>query len=362
MTVLTGTRFLDARSILTYAGTGIEGYSGDGGPATLAKMANTRGMAIDPSTGDLYITDWYLCVIRMVAKSTGIITAVAGNLLSGYNGDGMLATSRRLFSPSDVAIDPFTGDLYIADTDNHVIRLVTKSTRVISTVAGTGYTGYSGDGGLATNATLSYPLGIDVDPSTGNLHTTDGNVIRMITKSTGIITTIAGDGKYDYSGDGGLATLASLTHSGGLAVEAVTGNIYITDEGNNIVRIIVKSTGIITTIAGNHTMGYSGDGGPATSAMLRSPSGLAIDALTGNIYICDRGNNVIRMIAKSTGIITTVAGTSRRGYNGDGGPAVLAMLSAPSSIAIDASSGMMYIADNYNFVIRSVILTLGVFP
>ena len=345
-------------SILTYGGTGIEGYSGDGGPALSATMSYPQGMTIDPSTGDLYIAD--ISMIRMVAKSTGIITTVAGNGLYGYIGDGMLATSSRLSEPRDVAIDPVSGDLYIADTENYIIRLVTKSTGVISTIAGTGYSGYSGDGGSATNATLSSLEGIEVDPSTGNLYIADsGNdVIRLITKSTGIITTIAGNGTRGYSSDGGLATVASLSHPKDIAIAAVTGNVYIVD-GNRI-RMITKSTGIISTIAGTGTSGYSGDGGLATSAMLNGPSSVAIDALTGNIYICDAGDDVIRMIAKRTGIITTVAGTGRRGYSGDGGPATRAMLSRPESIAIDASSGMMYIADSSNNIVRSVILTLDV--
>ena len=331
-------------------------------------------MAIDSSTGDLYIADTSNDVIRMVARSTGIITTVAGNGVQGYNGDGMPATSSRLSGPTDVAIDPFTGDLYISDRGNYVIRLVTKSTGVISTIAGTGFPGYVGDGtngGLATGATLSSPQGVDVDPSTGNLYIVDErrSMILMVTKGTGIITTIAGGGNFGFRGDGGLATSASLQYPMGIAVAALTGNIYIADYGHNAIRMVTKSTGIITTIAGTDMNGYtgdggmngySGDGGPATLATIQSPSNVAVDALTGNIYICDTGNNVIRMITSSTGIITTVAGTGRRGFSGDGGPAILAMLSDPSSVVTDASSGMMYIADYSNNVVRSVIVTLDV--
>ena len=351
-----------AGSILTHAGSGIYGYSGDGGPAASAEMRSSQGMAIDPSTGDLYISDITSNVIRMIAKSTGIITTVAGNRVRGYSGDGMLATSSRLSLPRGVAIDPFTGDLYIADTGNSIIRLVTKSTGVISTIAGTGTYGYSGDGGLATEATLSYPEGIDADPRTGNLYIADSsdNAIRMIAKSTGIITTIAGTGTDGYSGNGGLAIEAMLNDPSAVIFDALSGNIYIADTGNNAIRMIAKSTGIIITIAGTGIRGYSGDGGLATSAMLHNPSSVAIDALTGNIYTCDRDNNIVRMITKSTGIITTVAGTGRWGYSGDGGPATLAMLFEPYSVVIDASSGMMYIADSSNYVVRSVILTLDV--
>ena len=348
ITSLLGTRILSTGSILTYVGNGTHGYSGDGGPAALAKISTPQGVAIDPSTGDLYMSDYNNNVIRMVAKSTGIVTTVAGNGLSGYNGDGMLATSSRLSGPIGIAIDPSTSDLYIADFGNRIIRLVTKSTGVISTIAGTGYPGYSGDGGLATNATFTNPEGVDVDPSTGNFYVTDEDrgVARMITKSTGIITTIGGTGV--------------LRFPKGIAVAAVTGNIYIADDGNNVIRVITKSTGIISKFAGTGGQGYSGDGGPATSARLYHPRGIAIDALSGNIYIADTYNNAIRMVAKSTGIITTVAGTRRSGYSGDGGQATLAMLSHPYSMAIDASSGMMYIADSENNVVRSVIVTLDV--
>ena len=182
------------------------------------------------------------------------------------------------------------------------------------------------------------------------------NVIRMITRSTGIITTIAGTVKNGYGGDGGPATSAVLRFPSGVAIDALSGNVYIADSGNHVIRMITKSTGIIATIAGTGKDGYSGNGGPAALAMLGYPSDVAINAVSGNVYICDPNNNVIRMIAKTTGIITTIAGTRRKGYTGDGGPATLAMLSNPYSIVIDASSGIMYIADQDNNVVRSVIV------
>ena len=173
-------------------------------------MRYLQGIAVDPSTGDLYISEDNL--IRVVTKSTSIITTVAGKSLT------------------DVAIDPFTGDLYIADTRNYIVRLVTKSTGLISTIAGTGIFGHSGDGGLATNATIS-PTRLAVDPRTRNLYIADtfNNVIRMIAKSTGIITTIAGTGQRGYSGDGCPATSASLYYPDGIAIAAVTGDVYIAD-------------------------------------------------------------------------------------------------------------------------------------
>ena len=235
-------------------------------------------------------------------------------------------------------------------------------TGIITTVAGYfGGSGYSGDGGQATSATLSQPVRVAVDISTGNLYIADSgnNVIRMVTKSTGIISTVAGVAASGpgYGGDGGPATSAQLYYPTGIAVDASNGNLYIADYINNIVRMVTKSTGIISTIAGNAAMGpgYTGDGGQATAATLSYPKGLAVDAVKGVVYIVDRNNNVIRMMMTSTGIIITVVGNGMSGYGGDGGQATSATLSSPYSVAIDATSGMMYIADTYNNVIRNVI-------
>jgi hypothetical protein len=191
-----------------------------------------------------------------------------------------------------------------------------------------------------------------VDAS-GNIYIADNDNyrIRMVTKSTGIITTVAGVGRSGYSGDGGPATSAQLIYGTSIAVDA-SGNIYIAHKDNNRIRMVTKSTGIITTVAGGAGYGYSGDGGPATSAQLYSPTGVAVDA-SGNIYIADNDNYRIRMVTKSTGIITTVAGGAGYGYSGDGGPATSAQLSYPKGVAVDAS-GNIYIADNDNYRIRMV--------
>ena len=226
----------------------------------------------------------------------------------------------------------------------------------IFTYAGVGYANYTGDGGAATSATFNSPYGIALDSLTGNMYIADSlnNVIRMITKSTGIITTVAGTGVSGYTGDNGLATLAKLQNPTGVAVDSLSGNIYSADNLNSVIRMVTKSTGIITRIAGTGMEGYSGDGGPATSAMLHYPRSIAVETRTGNIYICDLYNNVIRMVKKSTGIITTIAGTGGYGYKGDGGPATAAMLFSPNGVTVDASSGMVYIADSYNYVVRVV--------
>ena len=221
-------------------------------------------------------------------------------------------------------------------------------TGAVTTVAGTGTGGYSGDGGPATSATLLYPWGVAIDTE-GNIYIADtiNDRIRKVTKSTGIITTVAGTGSYwAPSGDGGLATLAKVYRPRGVAIDTA-GNIYIAGQGNGVIRLVTKSTGIITTVAGiPDEIGYFGDGGPATSAKLGNPTDVAIDA-AGNIYIADTENSVIRLVTKSTGIITTVAGTGTGGYTGDGGPATSATFYYPYNVAIDAA-GNIYIDDYGN--------------
>jgi trimeric autotransporter adhesin len=330
------------------AGTGSYGYSGDGGLATSADFSSPDDIAIDAS-GNIYIADAANNRIRLVTKSTGIISTVAGTGSSGYSGDGGIATSAALNYPRGVTIDA-SGNIYIADTYNHRIRMVTKSTGIISTVAGNGSYGYSGDGGLATSALLYNPRGVAIDAS-GNIYIADtfNHRIRMVMLSTGIISTVAGTGSYGYSGDGGIATSAKLYYPYGVAMDA-SGNIYIADTFNHRIRMVTKSTGIISTVAGTGSYGYSGDGGIATSAKLTHPQGFAIDA-SGNIYIADADNHRIRMVTKSTGIISTVAGTGSSGYSGDGGIATSAGLYYPRGVAIDAS-GNIYIADYSNHRIR----------
>jgi trimeric autotransporter adhesin len=337
--------------ISTVAGTDSDGYSGDGGLATSAALEEPYGVAIDAS-GNIYIADSRNNRIRMVTKSTGIISTVAGIGFYGYSGDGGLATSAALYYPHGVTVD-VSGNIYIADTFNHRIRMVTKSTGIISTVAGTGY-GYRGDGGLATSAALKDTRGVAVDAS-GNIYIADtyNNRIRMVTKSTGIISTVAGNGFHGYSGDGGLATSVALKYPYGVTVDG-SGNIYIADSRNNRIRMVTKSTGIISTVAGDGSNSYSGDGGLATSAKLAYPYGVAIDA-SGNIYIADTGNHRIRMVTKSTGIISTVAGDGSDGYRGDGGLATSAGLFHPKDLTIDGS-GNIYIADTGNKRIRMVLL------
>jgi sugar lactone lactonase YvrE len=336
--------------IATQAGSGVLGYSGDGGPAASAELSYPTGVAVDAS-GNLYIVDADNNRIRKVTASTGIITTVAGNGTAGYSGDGGPATSAELDTPFGVAVDA-SGNLYIVDVNNDRIRKVTASTGIITTVAGNGTFGYSGDGGAAISAELYTPLGVAVDAS-GNIYIADSgnNRIRKVTASTGVITTVAGNGTAGYSGDSGAATSGELNSPFGVAVDA-SGNIYIGDSGNNRIRKVTASTGIIISVAGNGTAGYSGDSGAATSAELYSPYGVAVDA-SGNLYIADTNNLVIRKVAASTGIINTVAGNGTAGSGGDGGAATGAALSYPTDAVVD-SSGNFYIADYNNNKVRTV--------
>jgi sugar lactone lactonase YvrE len=282
---------------------------------------------------------------------TNIITTIAGNGGWGYSGDGGPAIDASLSYPSGVAVDA-DGNLFIADTYNQRIRKVNAS-GIITTVAGNGNWGYSGDGGAATNASLSYPSGVAVDAD-GNLFIADtyNQRIRKVNAS-GIITTVAGNGNWGYSGDGGAAINASLAWPKGVAVDA-DGTLFIADTDNQRVRI--DSYGIIITIAGNGSWGYSGDGGAAINASLAWPEGVAVDA-DGNLFIADSDNSRIREVDPFDNI-TTIAGNGGWGYSGDGGPAIDASLSYPSGVAVDAD-GNLFIADSDNSAIRKVVAFAG---
>ena len=334
--------------ITTVAGNDVQGYSGDGGAATNASLSYPSGVAVDAS-GNLFIADYYNNRIRKVDTS-GLITTVAGNGTAAYSGDGGPATNASLSYPSDLALDA-TGDLFIADTQNSVIRQV-DTNGLITTVAGNGTAAYSGDGGVATNASLSYPSGVAVDAS-GDLFIADRNnhCIRQV-DTNGLITTVAGDGAQGYSGDGAAATNASLSYPSGVAVDA-DGNLFIADTGNQCIRQ-VDTNGLITTVAGNGTQGYSGDGGPATNASLNQPNSVVVDAF-GNLFIADAANGRIREVDPA-GLITTPAGNGTQGYSGDGGAATNASLYYPTDTAVDAF-GNLFIADLENHRIRRVALT-----
>jgi hypothetical protein len=326
--------------ITTVAGNGTQGYSGDGGPATHAELKNPAGVAVD-TIGNLYIAD--ISVIRKVA-SDGTITTVAGSGKTGYSGDGGPAISAELNSPEGVAVDG-AGNLYVADSDNFVVREVNPS-GTIATVAGNGISCiFPGLG--ATSASLCYPVGVAVD-NNGNLYIadSDGNRIRKVAPG-GIMTTVAGNGAPGYSGDGGPATSARLSDPWGVAADAA-GDLYIADSGNSVIRK-VSPDGMITTVAGNGSAGYSGDGGPATNAQLFEAAGVAVDP-SGSLYIADTSNNRIRKVTPD-GTIATIAGNGTAGYSGDAGPATSAQLEGPYFLTVDMR-GRVYLPDQFHGVVR----------
>lgn len=340
--------------ISTFAGNGSASSTGDGGPATSASLNSPVGVALD-SAGNVYISEFSGMRIRKISP-TGVIATVAGNGSAGFSGDNGPATSARLDHPQALAVDR-AGNLYVADDFNNRVRRVDAVTGIIATVAGTGPVGegaggFSGDNGPATSARLSGPSGVVIDAA-NNLYIADhyNNRVRKV-DPTGIITTVAGNGTAGFSGDNGPATSAQLHIPHQLAVDAM-GNLYIADALNYRVRK-VDSLGTITTVAGSGTAAFSGDGGPATNASITSPNGVRVDAI-GNLYISDRDNYRLRKV-DPTGIITTVAGTGVPGFSGDGGPATSAQFSnigGLTDIAVDPAGGI-FIGDYGNHRVRKI--------
>ena len=332
--------------ITTVAGDGQPAFAGDGGPALQASLQNPYALIPDRAR-NLYIADYNNHRIRRVAPD-GVITTVAGTGTAGFSGDNGPATAAQLNRPYGLALDA-AGNLYIADSYNHRIRRVTPA-GVITTVAGTGTAGYSGDNGPASSARLYYPYGITLDAA-ANLYIGENgnNRVRKVTPE-GVITTAAGTGVNGFSGDGGPSTSAQLSNPMGVEVDP-TGNLYIADYGNHRVRR-VGTDGVISTMAGSGVRGYGGDGGPAASAQMDNPRSLALDG-AGNLYIADTGNECIRRVTRA-GTISTLAGRAWYGFSGDGGSASQAKLSAVRGVAVDAA-GEVYIADTFNHRIRRVI-------
>jgi trimeric autotransporter adhesin len=320
-------------NIFTVAGNALQGFSGDGGPARNATLLIPQGVALD-SKGNLYIADQWNNRVRKVDTS-GIITTIAGNGTEGFGGDGGPAVGAELDRPTGLAVDN-AGSLYIADTNNHRVRKVDPS-GIISTVAGTGTPGFNGDGGPAINAEINFPGSLATKG--GNLYIADvaNDRIRKV-DSMGKISTVAGNGTQGFGGDGGPATSAQLAQPWGVTVHGA--NIYIADTLNHRVRK-VDSSGKISTVAGDGSAGFGGDGGPATNAMLNWPYSVGVDG-SGNLYIADWAEERVRKV-NTSGTISTFAGNGTAGFSGDGGPATSAQL-GPADVASDGN-GNFYIAD-----------------
>ncbi len=337
----------NAQIITTIAGGGNCGssYCGDGGQATSATLFGPAGMALDVN-GNIYVADNLNSAIRKI-DTNGIITTIAGtgNGARGYSGDGGSATNALLYYPGDIKLDN-SGNLYISDFENYRIRKI-NTAGIINTIAGNGTLGSSGDGGSASNAQLNYPEGIFID-GTGNLYINERYRVRMV-GTNGIITTIIGNGTAGYSGDGGNATNAEINIPAGITMDA-SGNIYFADQINNRIRV-VNTNGIISTFAGNGIEGFSGDGSFATSAEINSPGWVLLDAY-GNLYFTDEGNNRVRKV-NASGMINTIVGNGTGAYAGDGGLATNAELWGPNGIILD-NLGNLFCSEGYNNRIRKV--------
>ena len=334
--------------LTTVAGDDSTAYSGDGVPATTAAISVPSGLATD-AAGNLYISDITNQRIRKVDAVTGIISTVAGTGIPGFNGDGGFATASQLSNPEGLTFDA-AGHMYISEAGNNRIREMSTAGTLITFA---GQSGLFEDSIAAKNAEMGPMYNVAAD-SRGNVYTVDfenGRIRKVNTQ--GIITTAAGSGVWGpadgYGGDGGPALNAQMYYPMDVAVDTA-GNMYIADEGNNRIRK-VDTAGIITTIAGSYTIGYTGDGGPATAATFTDVSGIAVDKL-GNIYVADDGNGTIRKI-DTAGMISTVAGTGTPGFSGDHGLATAAQLNHPYDVAVD-NFGNIYVSDQHNNCIRKI--------
>lgn len=333
---------LDTNTIDSIAGVGI----GDGKTAKASKLNAPTGLALD-STNNLFIADTSHNLIRKVDAITGVITSVAGTGKNNFNGDGKLAVDTDLSEPIFVAVDG-KDNLFIVERSNRVRRL-DNSTKTITTIAGNGMAGFSGDDGNATLAKLNSPSSVVID-DVGNIFIADtaNHRVRRVDNQTRNITTIAGNGIAGFSGDGATAINASLDSPTGLAL--ANNTLFIVDNSNRV-RSLSLSSGIISTFAGNGKFGFKGDNKTAKKASFQFPKSLTTDR--ENLFIADTGNNRIRAINLSTGVIRTIAGDGVSAYAGDNGEATKASLSTPTNIAID-KIGNLFISDQKNNVVRVI--------
>ncbi len=348
ISVLFFSNYTKAQTISTIVGNGISGYSGNGGAATLSNISEPMLICFD-AFGNLYFSEYGNNVIRKI-NTSGIITTVAGNDSAGYAGDNGQATNARLNSPTGITIDD-SQNIYIADQRNHVIRKV-NSVGIISTIAGTGIAGFLGDGGRGDSAQLNNPSDLAIDKR-GNLIIGDeyNSAIRKLNLTTGIITTIAGMlDSPGYTGNNGPATNAKIGDVFGIKIDN-SGNLFIAESYPQHIIRKIDTNGIISLVAGNDSSTFVGDGMPATATNIAGPGDVAIDD-SGNVYFSTQWANVVRKI-NTAGILSTYAGNYSMGYSGDGGAATSAKLNSPLGLAID-TTGNIYIADAGNYRIRKI--------
>jgi sugar lactone lactonase YvrE len=337
--------------ISTVVGNGTPDFKGDGGAAASASLSNPRAVTVD-ATGNLYISDSTNNRVRKVDGTTGVITTVAGNGTRDFSGDGGLATKASLAFPMGLTVDT-EGNLFIADARNHRIRRVDAKTGIITTVAGQGIRGLAGDNGPALSALLSYPTAVALDEE-GNLYIADSENggIRRVDRKTGIISSVVGEGTPGAKTDAaGTPTIRGLFVAPvGLTYDG-KGSLYVADSFLNRIKKVEVATRKVTIVAGKGANQYCGDGGPAKEACLAQPAGVALDA-AGNVYIADAGNNRVRKVDAKSGLVTTVAGSGERGFAGDHGPATKASLGFPTGVAIDPKGRVVVVEPNNNRVRR----------
>jgi DNA-binding beta-propeller fold protein YncE len=337
-------------TISTVAGTGAQGYAGDGGPAAQALLNNPFDLAFDPG-GNLCFSDTYNHCIRRIDSRTGVITTIAGCGERGFSGDGGPAKQARMDQPYGIVIDN-SGNIYVADRLNGRVRRIDGSSGVITTLAGDGSGRFSGDDGPSRGAGLAEPNGLALDREHRRLFIADvaDHRVRVIDLGGGTISTFAGTGNGRHAGDGGVATAADIFGARAVAL-APDDSLYVMErQGSSIRRI---RDGIIDTVAGTGARGYAGDGHDARHAVFNAPKEMAVDR-AGNIFVVDTENHVIRLIDAKSWIVTTIAGTGEAGPGGDGGPADHAGLARPHGVIV-ASDGAVYVGDSENHRVRRLV-------
>lgn len=332
------------------AGTGVQGYAGDGGPALAAQLNNPFDVAFDPD-GNMIFSDTFNHVVRRVDARTGTIATIAGTGTRGFSGDGGPATQAELNEPYGVVVDR-AGNLYFADRLNRRVRRVDASGN-ISTLAGDGAGKYGGDGGPAATAGLAEPNGLAFNADQTGLFIADvaDHRVRFVDLRTGVISTFAGTGEGRHDGDGGPATKAAIFGARAVALSP-DGGLYVMERQGSSIRIV--RNGIIETVAGTGERGYAGDGGSARVAVFNAPKEMAVDA-AGNIFVVDTENHAIRRIDAASWIVETIAGNGTAGPGGDGGPAPQAGLARPHGVAI-GPDGAAYVGDSENHRVRRLVL------
>jgi DNA-binding beta-propeller fold protein YncE len=337
--------------ITTAVGTGEKGYAGDGGPASRALLNGPFDIGFD-ARDNLYFSDTFNHCIRSVDARTGVITTCAGCGEAGYSGDRGPAMRARFNEPYGIAVDN-AGNIYVADRHNHCVRRINGNSGIVDTFAGDGSSGFGGDGGAASRAGMVEPNGLALDPAQTRLYVADvaDHRVRVVDLASGLIWTFAGTGEAEHSGDGGPAAAAGIYGARAVKV-AADGTVYILERQGSTLRAVDPHSGIITTLAGTGERAYGGDDGPALAASFDAPKELAIDR-EGNLLIVDTENHAIRRVDIRTGTVATIAGSGRQGGDGDGGPARAAALDRPHGAAV-AADGSIYIGDTNNHRIRKL--------